>query len=69
LEKTSILAQAGVKKGLIIIKMNNQPVRTISDLQNIVKDINNASAKDNGLFITGVYPDGEVAYYAIDMSK
>ncbi|MGC9151573.1 MAG: Do family serine endopeptidase [Microbacter sp.] len=69
LQEKSILAQAGVKKGLVIVKINNQPVRTISELQAIVNNINNASARDRGLFITGVYPNGEVAYFAIDLSK
>jgi len=69
LQEKSMLAVAGVKKGLVIVKINNQPVHSISELQEIVKNINNGSSRDHGLFITGIYPNGEVAYYAIDMSK
>ncbi len=69
LQDKSMLAIAGVKKGLVIVKINNQPVHSISELQDIVKNINNGSSRDRGLFITGIYPNGEVAYYAIDMSK
>ncbi|MBB3187933.1 Do family serine endopeptidase [Microbacter margulisiae] len=69
LQEKSVLAQAGVKKGLVIVKIDNEPVYSISQLQAIVNHINNASARDHGLFITGIYPNGEVAYYAIDLSK
>lgn len=54
------LAQAGVKKGFIITKANRVPVTEPKELQQIV------SQTTDGLFISGLYPNGQVAYYAID---
>jgi serine protease Do len=56
------LAQAGVKEGFIITKINNTSIRTVNDVRNVLSKIKNA-----GVYIEGVYPDGVVAYYAFGM--
>ncbi len=55
------LKQSGINEGFIILKANRMPVKTISDLKNVI------ATTDGGLFITGVYPNGQVAYYAINL--
>lgn len=55
------LKQSGIKEGFIILKANRVPVKNITDLKNAI------ATTDGGLFITGVYPNGQVAYYAINL--
>lgn len=69
MQKSSLLAQAGIQKGLVIVKINDKPVRKVSDIESIVSANNTAGEQDRALFITGLYPSGKVAYYAIDPSR
>ncbi|MDP4203901.1 MAG: Do family serine endopeptidase [Bacteroidota bacterium] len=69
LQKNSLLSEAGVQKGFVIIKINNKPIRKVTDLEGVVKANNSADEQDRALFITGIYPNGKVAYYAIDPTK
>lgn len=62
-------ASAGVKEGFIILKINNQPVGNEDDLQRIVNQVINGKERDKVLFLTGVYSNGRVTYYAVDLSK
>lgn len=50
---------AGIREGFIVTEMNNIPVKSTKDIQNILED------SDGGVYIKGVYPDGLIAYYAI----
>ena len=61
------LKDAGIKKGFIIMVVNNQRVKTPEDLEKIVDDILHGRAEDQGLFIKGFYPNGRTKYYAIDL--
>ena len=63
------LKDAGIKKGFIIMIVNNQPVKTPEDLEKIVDDILHGRAEDQGLFIKGFYPNGRTKYYAIDLAE
>lgn len=57
------LKQKGVKAGFIITKINNQAVKSTSDFEEIIDGV------EGGLFLTGIYPSGTVAYYAINMGE
>lgn len=57
------LKEAGVRKGFIITKANRMPLTSVKDFQQVT-----ATASD-GLFIAGIYPDGRVRYYAIDLQQ
>ncbi len=69
-EKDGKFAQAGVPKGYIIVKVNNRFVNTISDIEQIIKEIKQNSNKFNeqALFISGLNPNGKVAYYAVNLN-
>lgn len=56
------MAQAGVKEGFIITKINNTSISTVDDIRNVLSRIGKG-----GVYIEGVYPDGLVAYYAFGM--
>jgi uncharacterized membrane protein len=64
------LATAGVKENYIILKINNVDVQSEDDLQRAVSEVINSKDKYNKvLFLTGVYPNGRIAYYNVDLSK
>lgn len=58
--------QAGVPKGYIILRINNQKVNSTADVEQIVSQLNDSQEK--ALFISGCMPNGKVVYYAVDMS-
>lgn len=61
------MADAGIAKGFIILKANNQPVRNVSDLEEILKAA--TKSPDQVLFFTGVFPSGKRANYAVDLNQ
>ncbi len=56
------LRQSGVKDGYIITKVNDVPIKNVDTFKATV-----AKAKD-GLFLTGIYPNGRVVYYAVNLN-
>lgn len=50
-----------VSEGYIITKINDQKIFTVADVEEVI------SSSDGALFVTGVYPNGRIAYYAIDL--
>ena len=61
-------AEAGIREGFIILSINNQRVSTPEQIKAIYKDVaKSESARDKVLFITGIYPTGKAAYYAVPL--
>ena len=58
----------GINKGFIIMRINNIPVNTQSDIERIVANVN-ASSQDKVLLIAGFYPNDRTQYIAIDLSN
>lgn len=56
---------AGISKGFIIQKINNQTVKTIDELQKIVKEA--SVSKEPVLYIQGLYPTGKRSYFAVPL--
>ena len=59
------LKDAGVPQGFIIQRINEQSVKTIEDLQKIVKDAN--KSKEPVLYMQGIYPTGKKGYFAVPL--
>lgn len=59
------LKNAGITKGFIIQRVNDSAIKTIDDLQNVVKEA--STSKDPVLYIQGIYPTGKKAYFAIPL--
>lgn len=57
------LKDAGVAKGFIIQKVNEQIIKSTEDLQKAVKEA--STSKDPVLYIQGIYPTGKKAYFAV----
>lgn len=58
---------AGISKGFIILKVDNQAVSSSEDIEKIVQTV--SGRQDKGLFISGFYPNGRTRYYAIDLGE
>lgn len=61
------LKQAGISRGFVIQKINDNPIKTIDELQKAVKSA--STSKDPVLYIQGVWPSGKKAYYAVPLEK
>lgn len=61
-------AKAGVPNGYVILKVNNQAVETDDDMQRAVNQVFNGNERDKVLLLSGINPDGRVAYYAVDLA-
>ena len=66
--KAGKFKRAGVKDGFIITDINNSPVNSREDVENIYNQIMRASDADKVMFVTGLYPTGKKVYYAVDLS-
>lgn len=63
------LSEAGVKTGYIILKINNIRVANEKDIETAMKSVLDNADQNKVLWITGIYPDGKTAYYAVDMNN
>ena len=60
------LKEAGINRGFIIQKINDEPIKTLDELQSIVKKA--STSKEPALFIQGIYSTGKKAYFAVPLS-
>ena len=60
-------ADAGIKKGFIILKVNGQQIKSEDDLRNAFKAASQSA--DQVLFIIGTYSSGKRYNYAVDLSE
>ena len=63
--KGGLFAKAGVRKGFVILKVNNVSIKTLEDLQGAVKMANASS--EPVLFISGLNSAGKRTYYSVDL--
>ena len=61
------LKDAGVPKGFIIQRINDESIKSIDDLQKAVKEA--STSKEPVLYIQGIYPTGKKGYFAIPLSN
>ena len=52
---------AGIREGYVITKANRVPINSEEDMKKVI------DVADEGLFLTGIYVNGRVAYYAINL--
>jgi Do/DeqQ family serine protease len=58
------LKDEGIKEGFIIYKINDTPIYTVDDVKDALQNV-----KDGGVFISGIYPNGSVEYYAFSLNS
>ena len=61
------LKDAGVPKGFIIQRINDQSIKSIEDLQEVVKEA--SVSKEPVLYIQGIYPTGKKGYFAVPLQN
>lgn len=59
--------KGGIAKGFIIMKINNKPVSSAEEVEQIIEAV--GQSQDKGLFISGFYANGRTKYYAIDLNE
>ena len=62
-----LMKDAGIQRGYIILRINNQQIRSVDDVERLYKEA--ASSANQELFVSGVYPSGRRAIYAISLSN
>lgn len=59
--------KAGIQRGFILLKVNNVQIRSEKDLETVFNEA--VKSPEQVLFITGIYPSGRRANFAIDLSE
>lgn len=60
------MQDAGIRKGFIILKANQQNIRTVKELEDVLKEAR--KTPEQVLFISGMFPSGKRANFAVDVS-
>jgi Do/DeqQ family serine protease len=68
-EKAGRMAKAGVQKGYVILRANRTIINSEDTLAEVYEQIRNDNDDDKVLLLTGVYPNGQVVYYAVDLNE
>ena len=61
------MKDAGIRKGVILLKANNQPLGKVADLEDVLKAA--SQSPEQVLFITGIMPSGKRVNFAVDLSQ
>ena len=61
------MGAAGIRKGFIILKVNGESMQSVEDLEQALKVA--SQSPEQVLFITGMFPSGKRANYAVDLSQ
>lgn len=69
LDSDGLLARAGIREGFIILGVNGQRVSKPDQINAIARTIMQAQGGDKVLFISGIYPTGKAAYYAVALEE
>ena len=61
------MKEAGVPKGFIIQRVNDEQIKSVEDLQEIVKEV--STSKEPVLIIKGLFPTGKRGYFVVQLSE
>ncbi|MDR0961195.1 MAG: trypsin-like peptidase domain-containing protein [Mediterranea sp.] len=61
------MSDAGIRKGFIILKANGTSIKSEDDLKKVFADA--TKSPDQVLFISGMFPSGKRANYAVDLTQ
>jgi len=65
--RDGLLKDAGIQRGFIILKINNRQIRSLDDIEQVFDEA--VKSPDQVLFITGIYPSGRRANYAVGLDE
>mgnify|MGYP002745046290 FL=1 len=66
--KNGKLKSAGIRDGFVILEINNKSIKSVSDVEQLYDAIVKSNNPQKVMFITGIYPNGKVMYYAVDLA-
>ncbi|MCM1163345.1 MAG: Do family serine endopeptidase [Muribaculaceae bacterium] len=66
--KDGVFADAGVRKGFIIVSINDTRVSTPEDVEKIYRSIMRGQSDEKVMILRGVYPTGRRGIYAVDLT-
>lgn len=71
LEQGGLFYKAGLREKMVIVKINDQPVKSDKEIEAIYNELTTSRSADQDpvLFIAAVTPQGRVGYFAVDLSK
>jgi len=71
LESNGLFYKAGLREKMVIVKINDQPVKSDKEIEAIYNELTTSRSADQDpvLFIAAVTPQGRVGYFAVDLSK
>lgn len=61
--------RAGIRKGFIILNINGEIIDSADTIERIYDDIQKSASRDKVMFISGIYPSGKSAYYAVNLAS
>ncbi|MBR1932172.1 MAG: Do family serine endopeptidase [Prevotella sp.] len=61
------MKDAGIQKGFIIQRVNDEAMRSVDDLEKAVKDA--SASKDPVLIVKGIFPTGKRGYYVVQLTS
>ena len=67
--KAGKFKDAGIPEGFIILTINDVPVNSQNDVENIYNEIMRDSSPNKVMFITGLYPTGKRGYMAVPLAE
>ena len=66
--KKGKFADAGIKAGYIILKVNNLRMKSEEDIKTALDSVKENEESNKVLWVSGFYPNGQTAYYAIPLN-
>ena len=67
--KNGPMKDAGIKDGFIILEVNGQRITSVDDMESAYNRVTGTDSQEKVMFITGLYPTGKKAYYAVDLDR
>lgn len=67
--KNGSFKDAGIKDGFIILSINDTPVTSPDDVEQIYNQIMRSSDGEKVMFISGIYTTGKKGYYAVNLAS
>lgn len=58
---------AGIRDGFIVLEVNGMRIASVSDMERAYDTVTAADSEEKVMFVTGIYPTGKKAYYAINL--